>query len=139
MMMTDFVKKFYFKPVAFVVLAGMLIIGCTPAKSLAFVVGTNQAAGMTESGPARAEDMARVQRVLEAKEVRAKLTELGLGKEEIDSRLARLSDAELHSFASQLDSLYPGGGFLGFVAGILIIVILVLLILKLTDRKIIVK
>lgn len=133
----DWVKNWYVRQIAWVVVLGLLIIGAVPAKSMAYVVtGHNQAAA---SGVSRAADMDKVQRVLESKLVAEKLTDAGLTMEEVNERLDRLTDAELHQFAGQLDSLYPGGDGLGVVITILIIVILVLVILKLTDRKIIIK
>ena len=58
--------------------------------------------------------------------------------DEITSELQQLSDADVHQFASQLDSLMPGG-ILEFIIGVLVIVILVLVILQITGHKVIVK
>ncbi|MDO8427322.1 MAG: PA2779 family protein, partial [Deltaproteobacteria bacterium] len=63
----------------------------------------------------------------------------GLSMTEVKSRLDKLSDSDLHSFASQLDSLYPGGDALAAVIALLIIVILVMIILKFSNKKIIIK
>lgn len=131
----NWVKKLYFKQVAFVVAFAILVIGAIPAKSMAFVVGIETINAPIE----RAADMEKVQRVLESKMVSDKLTSMGLSADEVRERLAKLTDAELHQFAKQIDSLYPGGDALGAIIAILIIVILVLFILKMTDRKIIIK
>ncbi|HXI10314.1 MAG TPA: PA2779 family protein [Thermodesulfobacteriota bacterium] len=131
----NFVKKMYFRQVALVVAFAILIIGCIPSKSMAYVVGAEGVAAASS----RAQDMERVQRVLESKLVAGKLDSAGLNKAEIKNRLERLSDSELHQFAGQLDSLYPGGDVLGLVIALLIIVILVMVILKLADRKIVIK
>jgi hypothetical protein len=131
----NWVKSLYFKQVAFVVAFTILIIGSIPAKSMAYVVGSETMVAPID----RAADMAAVQRVLESRIVADKLTSMGLTSTEIRDRLGKLTDAELHQFAKQIDSLYPGGDALGAVIAILVIVILVLLILKMTDRKIIIK
>lgn len=131
----NFVRKMYFRQVALVVAFAILIIGSIPSKSMAYVVGAEGVA----TASSRAQDMERVQRVLESKLVAGKLDSAGLNKAEIKNRLERLSDSELHQFAGQLDSLYPGGDALGLVIAILIIVILVMVILKLADRKIVIK
>lgn len=130
-----FVKKLYFKQIALLVAFSIFVIGSIPSKSLAYMVTSDEAVAATQ----RAADMETVQRVLESKLVAEKLSLAGLSKEEIDSRLASLNDQELHSFASQLDALYPGGDGLGVVIALLIIIILVMVILKLADRKIVIK
>lgn len=129
------IKKLYFKQVAFIVALSILIIGSIPAKSMAYVVA-NEA---VQSPSSRAADMDAVQRVLESKLVSGKLSQTGLTLSEIKPRLDRLTDSELHQFASQLNSLAPGGDGLGIIIALLIIVILVMVILKLADRKIIIK
>ena len=87
----------------------------------------------------RATDLERVQRTLESKIVAKKLSELGFSPDEVTSRLESLTDADLHHFASQVDSLNPGGGIVSGLGAILIIVLLILIALKVTDRKIIIK
>lgn len=127
------VRKFYFRHIAIVVLFGLFIIGSVPSQSMAYVIGSETQV------TTRADDMARVQRVLESKMVSERLSEIGLTPDEINARIDKLTDPELHSFAAQLDSLYPGGDAVGAVIGLLIIVILVILILKLLDKKIVIK
>jgi len=85
-----------------------------------------QGAASTE----RAADMKTVQTVLESKIVRERLKALGLSEKEIDSRLGKLSDQQLHKLAKDIDQLAPGG----LVGEILVLVILVLLILFLVKR-----
>ncbi|MBI5643453.1 MAG: PA2779 family protein [Deltaproteobacteria bacterium] len=130
-----YVKSLYFRQVAVIVALCMLAIGSIPSKSMAYVVGPELAAARTD----RAADMDKAQRVLESKLVSDKLESAGLSMSEIRSRVDRLSDQELHQFASQLDSLYPGGDALGVVIALLVIVILVMVILKLADRKIVIR
>lgn len=130
-----FVKSWYFRQIALVLAFTMLAIGSIPAKSMAYVVGSE--AVVAEHS--READIARIQRVLESKLVSDRLSQAGLSQDEINSKISQLSDDEVHSFASQLESLYPGGDALGAVIALLIIVILVLVILKLSDRKIVIR
>ena len=60
-------------------------------------------------GAERLDDLARIQRVLEQKLVRARLADLGLAEAEVSARLARLDDAELHQLAQRLDEVQAGG------------------------------
>ncbi len=129
------IRKLYLRQIALVVAFSMLIIGAIPARSMAYMLGAGPAVqAATQS--TRAEDMAKVQRVLESKLVAGKLQAAGLTPSEVKTRLQKLSNADLHQFASRIDNLYAGGDF-GVVIGLLVIVILVLVILKLMDRKIV--
>ena len=131
----NWVKKLYFRQIAALVILGILIIGCVPSESMAYIVGSNSLDGAASS---RAVDMENIQRVLESKIVSERLEQAGLSRAEIKARLDKLSDPELHQFASQVNSLFPGGQ-LEIVIALLVIVILVILILQLTSHKIIVK
>ena len=130
----NWIKSFYFRQIALVLAFAVLVIGSIPARSMAYVVGVDEAAPQS-----RVSDMERAQRVLESKLVSAKLAQMGISSEEVNTRLDKLSDSELHQFAKKVDSLYPGGDGLGIVIALLIIIILVMVILKLSDRKIIIK
>jgi uncharacterized protein DUF6627 len=133
----NWVKKLYFRQIAAILIFGLLVIGSIPADSMAYVVGSNY-----QEAPApvtRAADMQNIQRVLESKIVSGKLEHMGLSMSEIKSRLDKLSDQELHQFASRMNSLAPGGDAIGIIIAVLIIAILVIVILKLTDHRIIVK
>ncbi|MBI5886582.1 MAG: PA2779 family protein [Deltaproteobacteria bacterium] len=132
------VKTWYFKKVAIIVAMALFLLGAIPAKSMAYVVSGKTLAGAAAFD--RAADMNNVQRVLESKVVAQRLTENGLTATEIKSRLDKLTDAELHSFSQQVTSLYPGGdGGLSVLAALLVILIIALIILKMADRKIIIK
>jgi len=91
----------------------------------------------TGSDP-RAEDLQKVQRVLENKLVQQRLADLGLTPEEVNAKLDRLSDAQLHQMAAQIDALMPGGE-LGLIIALLVIAILVVIFIYLLDRRIEIK
>jgi hypothetical protein len=81
----------------------------------------------------RAADLNKIQSLLETKVVTERLNQLGFNKEEIQTRLDRLTDQQLHQVALKVDQLKVGGDG-GIVIGILIIVILVLLVIYLAKR-----
>ena len=132
----NFVKRWYFKKIAVVLAFAIFAIGSIPRDSMAYIItsGTDIAASVQT----RAADMASVQRVLEAKMIKERLVKMGFSGEEVKSRMDKLSDEELHQFAKKLDTLYPGGD-LGIIVVLLVIVILVMVILKLQDKKIVIK
>mgnify|MGYP001616889526 CR=1 FL=1 len=123
---------FILKPVALYLAFAFFLIASIPQNSWAYLV---DAQALNYS---READMNKIQRVLESKMVSQRLSELGLSRDEINSKLQQLSDADVHQFASQMDSLMPGGD-LGIIIGLLVIVILVLVILQMTGHKVIVK
>ncbi len=130
-------KSRFFRTTALVLALTVFAITSIPARSLAYMVSTESAMS-SQMESSRDADMARAQRVLESKVVSTKLTEMGLTTDEVNSRLDKLTDEELHSFASQVDGLYAGGGAMGFIIGVLVIVILVLALLHVTGHKVIV-
>ena len=102
----------------------MGIFGMVPQVQAGFVPST-------QATPDRTQDMATVQRVLENKLVVERLKDMGYTHNEIQDKLAQLSDQEVHQLASDIDALAPAGDALGFVIAVLVVVILVLVILKL--------
>jgi hypothetical protein len=123
------------KRTAFLLIVVMGLLSGVPRVEAGFVPS-----GLIESGQAgRVQDAAAVQKVLENRMVSERLATLGYDRSEIDARLSRLSDAEMHSLATQLDSLAPGGDVVGLVIGILVIVLLIVVIVKLMDKTIVVR
>src|SRR5512143_2431760 len=87
----------------------------------------------------RQADLDKIQKVLETKMIRERLAQYGLTQGEIDTRLAQLSDQQVHNFALQLDDLKVGGDGLGIIIALLVIAILVVILLYLTGHKVMVK
>lgn len=100
---------------------------CTLSSGSQALLAPVQGAAATDG---RAADMKTVQTALESKVLRARLRALGLSDKEIDSRVSRLSDGQIHSLAKDIDSLGSGGD----LGGILVLVLLVLLIIYLVHR-----
>lgn len=130
----NWIRNWRTKQIALALIMGLFIIGSIPAESMAYMAGSSNLVAAST----RAADMDRIQRVLESKIVAQKLQQAGLSMPEVKSRMDKLSDQELHSFAKQVDTLYPGGD-LGVIIAILVIAILVLVILKIQDKKIVIQ
>lgn len=105
------------------VLCALVALAGLPAPTQAAIIGTDavMAAG------ARADSLARINRVLHTAEVRERMEALGVKPAAVDARLAALTDAELASFADRLDQSPAGGDALEVIG----LVFLVLLILEL--------
>lgn len=130
----NWVRNWRTKQISVALIMGLFIIGSIPAESMAYMAGSGNLAGAST----RAADMDKIQRVLESKLVAQKLQQAGLSMPEVKSRMEKLSDQELHSFAKQVDTLYPGGD-LGVIIAILVIAILVVVFLKIQNKKIIIQ
>jgi hypothetical protein len=78
----------------------------------------------------RVQDLEKVQKILETKVVKQRLEDLGLSAEEAQNRLNRLSNAQLHLLASQIDQLFPGGidSVLGTILTVLLIILVAVII-----------
>ncbi len=79
-------------------------------------------------------DMQKVQAFLEQKQVRQRLTDFGLTQEQIESRLQKLSDADIHQVALQVDKQNPAADGGGVVITVLMIGVLALLFVYLAKR-----
>ena len=88
---------------------------------------------------ARTADLQTVQHVLESKVIQQRLLDLGLTADEIQARLATLSDQDVHQLALHLDALAPGGDALGIIIVLLVVAIIVVLVIYLMGHKIVVE
>ncbi len=82
---------------------------------------------------ARAADLATIQQVLETKVVQHRLEELGFTQDEIASRLATASNADLHRLATQSEDMLAGGST-GLLVTVLLVVLLVIVIMRIVSN-----
>jgi hypothetical protein len=99
----------------------LLVLAATRPLS-AEIIGTLSALEATQ----RDRDLETVSRALATEQVRQQFEKLGVEPEQIDARVAALTDDELRTLAQRVDSMPAGGiGVLG-VLGIAFVVLLVL-------------
>ncbi len=111
----------------------MFIIGVAPRVDAAF----SPSEALSAPG-ARAADTGKIRIVLENKLVTQRLRDLGYSTEEVMTRLAEMSDSQIHKFAQKLDDLRVGKDAGEAIIFVLVVVILVLVILQLTGHKVVV-
>jgi len=99
----------------------------------------SRTSGVTAIDSPRAADVVMVQRALENRVVAQKLRDYGVSPDEVQIRLASMSDQDVHTLASATKGLPAGGDAIGALIGIAILVLLVILILKLLNKDIVVK
>ncbi|HKW86632.1 MAG TPA: PA2779 family protein [Nitrospiraceae bacterium] len=127
---------FFTQTLIWTLIVTTLVIGWCPPQGWAMLAPAVTAEGSAESG--RTADLQTIQRALESKIVQQRLQDWGLTQDEVQTRLAQLSDQDVHQMAMQIDALMPGGE-LGLIIALLVIAILVVLVLYLTGNKIVVE
>lgn len=79
-----------------------------------------------------------IRQALEREVVAQRLADYGFTPAEVAAKLPSLTDEQLHQLAGLSDTLGEGG-VLGFVIAVLVIVLLVIVILKVTDKRVVIK
>ena len=76
-------------------------------------------------------DLQKIQKLLESKLVRHKLSQLGLTKEEVEARLHQLDDEQVHQIANQIHALEAGGSA-EWILILILLAVIGFLVLELT-------
>ncbi|MDP2277604.1 MAG: PA2779 family protein, partial [Nitrospirota bacterium] len=119
-------KIWFMKQISWYLVFAIFVLGIAPRVEAGIAPSDIIALSQVD----RAADIDKIQTALETKMVRERLKKLGYAQEEINSRLAQLSDQQMHNLALQLDDVKVGGDGLGIVIALLVIVILVVLLLQ---------
>lgn len=120
--------------IAILLVVSVAFISFVPRVQAAFVPSDESFASSM-----RQQDIATVKKILEQKLVQQRLKTLGFSGDEVKARLDKLSDDELHRFATQLDTLAAGGDGLGVLVAILVIVGIIALILFITGKRVVIQ
>lgn len=124
----------WIKQISWYLVIAMFIIAIAPKAEAGFAPSEILALGQTD----RTGDLEKIQQVLEGKAVSERLAQLGLTRDEIQSRMSQLSDRQIHQIALQLDDLKVGkSDALGVVVAVLVIAILIVILLKLTGHRVV--
>jgi hypothetical protein len=78
--------------------------------------------------PARDADLSAVRAQLDREDVRQQMQELGVDAANIDSRLATLSDRELHQLAADLKTAPAGGDVLALIGAVFVVLLILELV-----------
>jgi len=121
--------------ISWYMIIAMFIIGIAPRVDAGLAPSEIIALAQLERGA----DIEKIQKVIEVKAISERLKQFGLTQNEVQSRLAQMSDQQIHQVALQLDSLKVGQSDALFVIiAILVIAILVVVLLKVTGHKVII-
>lgn len=128
-------KKKIAKWVTWYMIVAMFLLGITPRVDAS--ISPSEVIGQPQMN--RTTDLDKIQKVIEIKMIRERLNALGFSQEEIQTRLTRLSDEQVHQLALNLDELKVGGDEAVAVLIVLVIVAIALLVLYLMDYRLIFK
>ncbi len=117
-------KRRLAKWVTWYMVSVMFFIGITPSVYADF--SSSELISLSQID--RNSDLLKIQKVLESKMIRERLSQLGFSEEGIQQRLTQLSDEQIHQFALKIDELKVGGDtgeavIIGFVVVIFIVVV----------------
>jgi hypothetical protein len=113
-------SKSLVKLVSYHLVVAMLVIGVVPRVEAGF--SPSDAIALSQAD--RVGDLATIQKILESKKIGKRLENLGFSQSEIQSRLSRLNDDQLHKLALRLDEIRVGSG--GFEVLVIILLIAIL-------------
>jgi hypothetical protein len=131
-------KRVFRQATAWLLVVTILTMGFWPPDTLAMLAPALPPGTLSPSDPSRVADLQKIQSVLESKVIRQRLEDFGLSQEEISTRLDKLSDDQLHQFATEIDAMIPAGDGLGIVIALLVIAILVVILVYLLDHRIVI-
>lgn len=128
-----FVRKAkWFIVVALAMSCFMGVFGAMQGAAEAGMIGSRLADGSPQ-------DLAKVQGFLENKLVVQKLVDYGVTPQEALAKVQAMSADDLHRLASLTDRAAAGADSTAGIIGVLLIVILVIVILRMTNRRVIVR
>lgn len=126
-------SKTFMKCVSCCLVCAMFVIGIVPRVD----AGLSPSEIIVFSEADRAADLRKIQEMLETKMIRTRLEQLGFTQDEIQTRLTRFDDQQIHELALKLDEIKVGGNGLEIVIVLLLVGILVLLYLQYSGRQIV--
>jgi hypothetical protein len=107
----------------------LLLLSLMPMESGAMLAPADEVI-VSAGDSSRTDDLQTVRKVLEHKIVQQRLQDIGLNQDDINTRLDRMSDGQLHAMAMQLNAVIPAGNSdtVWTIVGILLIVLLVIIL-----------
>lgn len=129
-----FKNELLLRRIAIMLVVSMALISIVPQVEASFISSDE-----SFSYNMRQQDTATIKKIIEQKLVKQRLKTLGYSEDEVKARLDKLSDNELHRFATQLDTLTVGGDALGVLVAILVIVAIIALILFITGKRVVIQ
>ncbi len=104
-----------------------------PAQGWAMFISSGQPTSMRQA------DINGIQKTLETAMIKQRLADYGLSPENVMARINSLSDAQIHEFAGNMNSLQAGADGVDTLIFLLLVAVIVVLVLELTGHHVIVR
>ena len=127
-------RKTLMKSIACYLVVAIIVMGIIPR----VYAGFSPSEFVTASQPDRSADLKTIQRTLEMKAVQERLEAWGFSEDEIQARLDRLDDQQIHQLALQIDELRVGQDSSGVIIVLLIILLVVVLYFWLSGQRVVI-
>jgi len=124
--------KSFFRFLSLYLVLAMLLL-TLPAQGWAMFIPSGPDASVRQA------DLNSIQKTLETAVIKQRLADFGMSSEEALARINHLSDAQIHQFAANLDSVQAGADGIDALIVILVVAILVVVFLEITGHHIIVR
>lgn len=123
------------KCVSWCLVVGMFVVGIAPRVDAGF--SPSEIIALSQAN--RTSDLQNIQKILETKMIRKRLQQLGFSQDDIQGRLSRLNDQQIHQVALKLDEIRVGGNGFEVLVVLLLIGILVGVWLYVSGKRIVVQ
>ncbi|HXY55386.1 MAG TPA: PA2779 family protein [Nitrospirota bacterium] len=140
--MKTILRAYYSKPLVIYLVTSLLSLTMFsgPAEAMFVPAAPQQGfTGSTAESAGRAAELAKIQAALESKVVQQKLKDYGLTPEEAMARINKLSDDQIHQFATNTEAVQAGGDGVEALIGLVILAILVVVLIYLLQHRIEIK
>ncbi len=126
------VKTSLFKSLAFYLVCAVFFM-TMPAQGWAMFIPSGQ------PDQARQADLNGIQKTLETAMIKQRLADYGLSPADAMARINGLSEAQIHEFAANMNSLQAGADGVDALVFLLLVAVIVVLVLELTGHRVIVR
>ncbi len=123
------------KCVSWCLVVGMFVVGIAPRVDAGF--SPSEIIALSQAD--RISDLQNIQKILETKMIRKRLQQLGFSQDDIQGRLSRLNDQQIHQIALKLYEIRVGGNGFEVLVVLLLIGILVAVWLHVSGKRIVVQ
>jgi len=128
-------RKAFVRTVACYVIAGLFLMSTAPRVDAGFIPS-----GTTPSSQEnRNFDLQNIRKILETKMIRERLNQLGFSEDEIQAKLSRLDDQQIHQLALSIDDIKIAGNGFEVLVVILLIAILVGIWFHVSGKRLVVE
>lgn len=128
-------SKKLIKCVSWFLVVGMFALGIAPRVD----AGLSPSEIIALSQADRSSRLQNIQKILEAKMICKRLQQLGFSQDDIQRRLSRLDDQQIHQIALQLDDIKVGGNGFEVLVVLILIGILVGVWFHISGKKILIQ